>query len=522
MKKLFMAVIALMMTLSTSAQFYIYFSDGTVAKVDSISMVAPEESDSPDNPTMPDEPNLSVGIGIFSVAEGKTVTFSKGNLQYHPANNVWRFAESQTDCIGNANSNISPTYDGWIDLLGWGTGANPTNSIIDYKSYQTFVDWGTNQIDADAPNTWRTLSRDEWMYIFYNRPNAQSLFALGSVNGVNGTIVLPDNWTTPAGVSFVVSTTKGLYWDGSGYYNHNGDNYSHNTYSSEQWVKMEKAGAVFFPATGFRWGTSVYGIGERGNYWSSTAGDETNAYDMIFELYGLYPQYLSHRNDGQAVRLVKDVEGDITEPEQPEEDEEQEVPSTNIVNGHEYVDLGLSVKWATCNVGASTPENYGCYFAWNMDIIYGDDWGGGPVVKPVSSKTAENTIERIVLDSLDDAAGIYWGEPWRTPTKLELDELVNNCSWEWILQNNTYGYKVTSKVEGYTENSIFIPTAGMVSENGKKLLDAETYGYYWSCTLHSDSYHFSGWIEYLNFSSTYVGTNFFYNVFGMPVRPVCE
>ena len=298
MKKLFMAVIALMMTLSASAQFYIYFSDGTVAKVDSISMIAPTQGD--DTP--------SQGIGAFSVSADKQVTFSPGNLQYHPANDEWRFAANQADYVGSANSNISATYNGWIDLFGWGTGNAPTKSSTDYSDYQTFVDWGTNQIGSDAPNTWRTLSKDEWVYIFYNRPNAQSLFALGSVNGVNGTIILPDNWTTPAGVSFVASTTNGLSWQGSYYYNSNGTNYGDNTYTSEQWSKMEQAGAVFLPYSGgLRWGTTVDFFGSRGYYWSSTENDESNAYFVYFDSLSLSSQGYNDRNLGFSVRLAQDL-----------------------------------------------------------------------------------------------------------------------------------------------------------------------------------------------------------------------
>ena len=244
-------------------------------------------------------------IGLFSVSADKQVVFSPGNLQYHPAMNEWRFAENQTDYIGDANSNIAADYDGWIDLFGWGTGDAPTKSSPFYSAYQTFVDWGTNTIGTDAPNTWRTLSKDEWIYIFYNRPNAQSLFALGSVNGVNGTIILPDNWTTPAGVSFVASTTNGLSWQGGYYYNSNGTNYGDNTYTSEQWSKMEQAGAVFLPASGSRSDTNVGDIGNIGRYWSSTGREEFYAYGVDFQSNSLNPQTNLVRDCGFSVRLAK-------------------------------------------------------------------------------------------------------------------------------------------------------------------------------------------------------------------------
>ena len=292
MKKLFTAVIALMMTISASAQFYIYFSDGTIAKVDSISMVAPAYSETP-------------GIGTFSVSAYHQVTFSPSNLQYHPKNDVWRFAENQWDYVGEANSNIAAAYDGWIDLFGWGTGNYPTKSSTIEEDYYDFVDWGRNQIGDSSPKTWRTLSKDEWNYIFYNRPNAQSLFALGSVNGVNGTIILPDNWTTPAGVSFVASTTNGLSWQGGYYYNSNGTNYGDNTYTSEQWSKMEQAGAVFLPASGSRSDTNVGDVGNIGRYWSSTGREEFYAYGVDFQSNSLNPQTNLVRDCGFSVRLAK-------------------------------------------------------------------------------------------------------------------------------------------------------------------------------------------------------------------------
>ena len=104
------------------------------------------------------EVNATEGIGIFSVSDTTQVTFSKGNLQYHPKNDEWRFAENQTDYIGDANSNCSSTYNGWLDLFGWSTSANNfgVSTSTDYDDYSgAFVDWGTNQIGADAPNTWK-------------------------------------------------------------------------------------------------------------------------------------------------------------------------------------------------------------------------------------------------------------------------------------------------------------------------------------------------------------------------------
>lgn len=265
--------------------------------------------------------------GLFSVSVDKQVVFSPGNLQYHPAMNEWRFAENQTDYIGDANRDISADYYGWIDLFGWGTGANPTTTSENEMDYATFIDWGTNPIGSDAPNTWRTLTNDEWLYIFNERPNAQSLFAFGSVNGVNGIILLPDNWTTPSGVSFVASTSQGLYWDEVFYHNDNDNNFSHNTYTPEQWSEMEQSGAVFLPASGNRYGANAGGFGYHGNYWSSTGDYGTSAHNIYLSTSIFDPNSMDMRILGQSVRLVKEASADTpSTPEEPEIPEEPETP----------------------------------------------------------------------------------------------------------------------------------------------------------------------------------------------------
>ena len=209
-------------------------------------------------------------IPKFSVGDGTYVTFSPGNLQYHPANNIWQFAANQTDYIGDANANISSTYNGWLDLFGWSTsetnfGVSNSQNSNDYSGY--FVDWGTNQIGNDAPNTWRTLTYDEWNYLLNNRNNASSLCGVAQVNGVNGLIFLPDNWTCPAGVNFK-----------PGFHSSYGVDYyaAYQTFTAGQWSKLEAAGAVFLPAAGGRYHSNMYGVQEYGHYWSTT---EVGSYD---------------------------------------------------------------------------------------------------------------------------------------------------------------------------------------------------------------------------------------------------
>ena len=298
-----MAVIALMMTISASAQFYIYYSDGTVAKVDSISMVAPEE------PTTP-----SAGIGVFSVAVGRTVTFSKGNLQYTQSTNQWSFASAQYEVIGtdnviggNVSSNpiIGDGKEGTaladkIDWFGWSTGSNNFGvcTSTDYNDYLgSFVDWGTNKIGVDAPNTWRTLTHDEWDYVVFDRPNAHWLKGVAQVNGVNGLILLPDNWTYPADITVKTNFHSN---DGVDYYA------VYQTFTADQWLKLEAAGAVFLPAAGFRSSSLVFLVQYSGLYWSATEYKSGSAQYFYFISSGANLDD-DTRCNGYSVRLVKDL-----------------------------------------------------------------------------------------------------------------------------------------------------------------------------------------------------------------------
>ena len=292
MKKLFMAVIALMMTISASAQFYIYCSDGNVIKVDSISMVAPGESEQPDP---------SAGVGVFSVSTDKQVTFSKGNLQYTQSTNTWSFSENQYDYLGEANIAIDADFlADKVDLFGWSTsttyfGVSTSTNNVDYSG--SFVDWGSNKIGGDAPNTWRTLSKDEWGFLLTTRTNAYELNGVAQVNGINGLILLPDNWTCPAGVTFK-----------SGFHNESGVDYyaTYQTFTAAEWSKLESAGAVFLPASGGRDGSTVLAVQYRCYYWSADDCSSFNAY-CLFLFSDFTSVSVFTRSYGQSVRLVKDL-----------------------------------------------------------------------------------------------------------------------------------------------------------------------------------------------------------------------
>jgi hypothetical protein len=209
-----------------------------------------------------------------------------------------------------------------------------------------------------------------------------------------------------------------------------------------------------------------------------------------------------------------EVPGNPTNPENPD------------YNGHEYVDLGLpsGLKWATCNVGATTPEEYGDYFAWGeVEPKETYSWSTYKYCNgsyDSMTKYCSNSDygkdgfvdNKTVLDPEDDAATANWGGAWRMPTYDEFSELENNCTWKWTTQKGVNGYKVT----GPNGNSIFVPAAGYMIEG--TLFNAGSGGYYWGTSLSPDS---SRSAYRVLFDSDNVWWGYDYRSGGHSVRPVC-
>jgi hypothetical protein len=273
--------------------------------------------------------------GLFSVSGTKQVWFSQGNLQYQASTNTWRFAEHQWNFVGgnssngynygnvggSSNNNISSTYSGWIDLFGWGTSGYNHGAVCyqpwstnryaqNYYAYGFFnfnlfdetgmADWGYNPIinGGSQENMWRTLTADEWEYVFNTRVTSSGVrYVKAMVNNVKGIILLPDEWDNSI---YNLSET-----------NNNEANFTSNTIVATEWTEiLESNGAVFMPVSGSRDGTNVSSVNTCGYYWSASYGIGYEYYAYIVRFLDGYFNATdnSYRGAGLSVRLVRDAE----------------------------------------------------------------------------------------------------------------------------------------------------------------------------------------------------------------------
>lgn len=228
----------------------------------------------------------------FSVDEGKCITFAPGNLQYRASTDTWRFAPSQFDAVGESNSLISPTYDGWIDLFGWGTGDDPTRCEWGSGNYQTFVDWGTNTIDNYAPGTWRTMTLLERNYLISSRPNASLLVGTYYINGQRGAYILPDSCLLPTGFHTEGNKTNG--------------HYTLQGLNEKQVAQLLEHGAIFLPVCGYRYEHEW--TNDASYYWCYSENRiEEGECISVSTSCTFNTSYVS-KDLGGPVRLIKEIE----------------------------------------------------------------------------------------------------------------------------------------------------------------------------------------------------------------------
>ncbi|MBQ8257591.1 MAG: hypothetical protein IJY98_06745 [Bacteroidaceae bacterium] len=226
--------------------------------------------------------------------------------------------------------------------------------------------------------------------------------------------------------------------------------------------------------------------------------------------------------DGDGIVDVADVTNVVNIILNPDSDDDTPaVPDTPTTDSR-AIDLGLSVKWASCNVGATAPEEYGGYYAWGETEEKSNySWstykycnGTYDSMTKYCTNSSYGTVDnKTTLEPEDDVATVKWGGNWRMPTEAELDELLNKCTWTWTTLNGVKGYRVT----GPNGNSIFLPAAGC--RDGSGVFNQGSSGYYWSSSLPS-----SGSISacFLSFGSSYFDWDIgFSRCLGLTVRPVC-
>ncbi len=264
-------------------------------------------------------------------------------------------------------------------------------------------------------------------------------------------------------------------------------------------VTGKNGNAIFLPAAGYRYDAELNGVGKYGYYLSSSA-------NTSYPNHAYYTYFRSEKQEGNAISRYY---GQTIRPVRSEKQHNPTIPQTANppINAkeahihHEYVDLGLpsGTLWATCNVGATSPEEYGDYFAWGE-------------TKPKSKYTpATHSVSRLnILDATHDAATTNWGEKWRTPTASEFKELQTECTWIWTVLRGKQGYRIIGKNGNY----IFLPAAGYY--RGSKLTSVEIVGNYWSSTLDNNQSYAQS-IYFKSDNSEWEPFNLF---FGLSVRPI--
>ena len=376
MKRFTILAMFVAMVLSVSAQYKMQvWMNGTplnlpVSLVDSVTFL----NEGGSTPNIPDpnptpDPSTAGGIGVFSVADGKTVSFAPGNLQFNAAEGshlradgtaakgTWRFAENQWDYVGKDNKYIGENYEGWIDLFGWGTSGYDNTANDPYAMF--YQPWSKSNVSLSSIKKDSTLNCDayeitgecEWEYTYFTSSEKNKNYygygpSLGMADvdlvgtsanydwGVYNAICNGGNkaglWRTltRAEWSYILesrknaqflcsqATVNGVY----GYvllpddfkkpaeinWSHQANNWSTNTYTVEQWKLLEATGAIFLPAAGYRGGTDVTNVLIFGYYRSATMNSARDAYSLLFGSDRAYVRSYDRRG-GQSVRLVKDL-----------------------------------------------------------------------------------------------------------------------------------------------------------------------------------------------------------------------
>ena len=543
MKKSFLLVLLCMLASVLPAQKKMYVwvnevsTEYSVSDVDSITFADAESA-----PTPVPEP-LS---GMFSVSADKQVQFSTGNLQYTQRTRTWSFADRQYEMLGAANVADGALADK-IDLFGWSGstatakwGISISGDNADYSG--DFADWGQNIGDG---TTWRTLTNDEWTYLLSTRANASTLKGVARINltedgseYANGLILLPDNWTAPAGVTFqsgfASSYSIQAYAD-------------YQTFTLDQWSKLEAAGAVFLPASGFRSGSAVNFVGGYGDYWSATPYSEVRARGLLFYSGGVGLGGYDHYR-GQAVRLVQTVDAEPAPTPVPEPlsgmfsvsadkqvqfscgnlqytqststwsfaaQQYEMLGAANVAGGAlaDKIDLfGWSGSTGTAKWGISISEDdadySGDFVDWGQNIgerttwrtLTNDEW-----TYLRNTRTNASALKGVARINLTEDGSKYVNglillpDNWTAPEGVTFNSgFAGSYSQQAYADNQTFTLEEWSKLE--QAGAVFLPASGC--RYGSEVSGVQGGGLYWSATPNDSSR-----ACYLLFYSEYAGWN---------------
>ena len=452
----------------------------------------------------------------YVVTEVDSVTFNKMMHNGHeyvdlglPSGTLW------ATC--NVGANKPEEYG---DYFAWGETRNKTT--YDWSTYKWFSVYYDNLTKYCTNSSYGSV--DNKTYLDMSDDAARSNWG--------------GNWCMPTDED-LIELREQCTWT---WINQNGVN-------GYKLTNKKNSSSIFLPAAGFRGdGSNNRPSGFYGYYWSRSNTDYSYfAYYLLFASSGVElnderrccgfsirpvctQNSMSQRemyvwqNGGKTTFVVADVDS-VTFTK----DEEITPPTTGTENGYEWVDLGLpsGLKWATCNVGATKPEDYGDYFAWgetqpkeyyDMSTYKWYSNRGYSLIKYCSDSNLgynDFTDYKTTLELSDDAARANWGGSWRMPTTEEQQELINKCTWEWTSQNGVFGHKVI----GLNGKSIFLPAAGY--RYGSSLYYAGSLGTYWSSSLKTDQPHTAWGVHFDLDYVDYVDRLNSERSLGFSVRPVC-
>ena len=517
---------------------------------------------------------VGVSDKTFSVSDTKKVHFSRGNLQYNAVQDKWRFAPRQYVTACGDNANIAQDYDGWIDLFAWGTSGWSESGATNYQPWSTSgtmgnyivggnatisitgdyanADWGVyNRITngGNKAGMWRTLTKEEWSYLVGSSAARNQKWGFATIHGIyKGTVILPDEWTTPNGLSFTYGRSN---------------LYATNKYTMSEWQQMEAAGAVFLPAAGYRSNLNVKNFGAEGDYWSSSARDDMDdgvSLSFSFRSNTFTTGSTSNRGNGYSVRLVRDSRESRGEAfdEDGASYKRFSVSDTSTVRfskgnlqynavqnvwrfaGKQYIYVGEAntnaaqdyngwidkFGWGTSgwNSGANA------YQPWDTSSAYSDYYPGGSSTNNLTGEYSN--ADWGVYNRINN--GGNKARQWRVLTKDEWSYLIGNNAQrsgkyglatirgtsksytgvvllpdDWTLPSDvtfTAGYENGFTTNTYTmaqwekmeaAGALFLPAAGY--RHITSLIGVGTGGQYWSSNYKSDYY---SW--YMNFSGTAV------------------